>query len=257
MNNQSRPNPTLKRVTARCCSLLVLSTLFATTSVQAALVSASGNGFTLVYNQEIVNIFGEPIISGTDNQTIRFIPATGGISFRADAGVHRTGAIAFDIIPDDGFSLTGLSLTERGDFSLLDADATSGAPPAVLAGGTLRINLPSDPANEWVSRLLASDLTTAGLNNPWQATATLAGGNQDPFTGALWQGSTQPVTITLQNELYSLLNDPLDIASIDKKLLVLDLMLDATVPVPLPASAWLFGSALLFAFRGRRKASAQ
>jgi hypothetical protein len=224
-------------------------------NASAAPVVLDGDGFSAIYDDAIVSLFGTPTLSG-DGKTILFSP----LSFKATASGTQGAVFAnsntqFDIILDNNQKLTGVSLIENGDYRLVNRDGDPA--PAVDVSGELRLTNLYTGTDTNIVNFTAGTLSTVctSLNGcgltPWATTASI--GAPDAWVDNL--GNPVDVRVRLQNDLTAESYQVRDIAEIEKKhasqTVAITPHLDTVVPVP--GAVWLFGSAMAGFIGLRRK----
>ena len=196
-------------------------------SANAAPVTLVGDTVNYVYDdtQSAINLFGTPLIQG---DTVLFIPP----NFRAESanGAGQISAAAnfiFDnVYTTNGMDLDTITVTEDGDYNIDNGDGVS---------ATLRLTIVNN-----------DDFLAGGRND---LVSFSASGDQGPANWDL-EASLDPVDeygspvsdlrVTIQNTLTADTDAQGELAWIQKKLSFV-----ATTEVPVPAAAWLFGSALV------------
>jgi len=200
---------------------------------QASIVTVNGTNVAFSYDDALLDLFGAPTVAGDQ---LFFTPT----AFTAKA----LGTTGFDIKNStiniratalNGGTIDTVSLTERGDY------ISKGDSSYVEAGGQLRVtdlNVPLDEVTDAIT--LATPIGKQGTFLPTQNWQAFADANVAGF-------GTSSVNITIENILVALSNAFGELGFIEKKAVVLGvsaLPFDNITPVPLPASIWLFGTAL-------------
>jgi len=217
--------------------------LFAATS-NAAIVTVNGADVKFTYDN--ATLYGAGNVVGN---TIFFTPS----AFKAEStnGTSGTGGLV-QTSESLGITVEALSgslvmsafqLVEDGDYKL------TGGGASVSAVGSLAIDSQTSTFSDSAA-FNAGALTTSGGPTPWDAGATLFLSNT-----AGWNTDTK-VLMTLNNTLSATSLAIGELALIEKKFsgTAIGLTIDMT-PVPVPAAAWLFGSALGLLGWMRRKTS--
>lgn len=206
-------------------------------SSTAATVQLVGDTFIYEYddvsNAGALALFGAPTIVG---DTVRFIPP----NFRAESldGVASDVVVAnfiFDrVYSTSGSQIFAIEVSEFGDYEIANGGSVSADLLLTASSNTDLSDFTSDSA--------AFDASgdSSGLQT-WDILASINPAN------AFISGATD-VAITIQNTLRAETNAQGETAWIQKKLAF------TASEVPVPAAAWLFGSALLGLFGVKRKA---
>jgi len=213
--------------------------LFAATS-NAAIVTVNGADVKFTYDN--ATLYGAGNVVGN---TIFFTPSAFKAESTNGAGLIQTSeslGITVEALSGN-LVMSAFQLVEDGDYKL------TGGGASVNAVGSLAIDSQTSAFSDSAA-FSAGALTTPGGPTPWDAGATLFLSNT-----AGWNTDTK-VLMTLNNTLSatSLING--ELALIEKKFsgTAIGLTIDMT-PVPVPAAAWLFGSALGLLGWMRRKTS--
>ena len=229
--------------------LLALAGGLAAGGAGAAIVNVAGAQFDVRYDDVQLDplsgqfsLFGAPVISGAN---IIFRPNNLFASSTADGLVIVPATFNLTIVPHAGQSLqiSGLSLTELGDFSLL------GAGSYVCIGGQLIAYDPSNLFSYTTSNIsMVSPANTGNTvtappnvqNANWVGQAGISG-NPLPFA------NLAGTNVILENQLQAAasISDPNSLAFIQKKVAGDTVTLTVVTPVPVPAAVWLLGSGML------------
>ena len=176
-----------------------------------------------------VEVIGDSIVSFPTN--FRAESLGGG----ADS-VNDNGAV--QVIAKSGYQINGVNVLERGDYLMTGVGATVDVDGwsdvwdwnDVFFGPSVQQNL-----------AITGDLTIIDSN-----THTWTGSTGFDLTGSAWDGINH-IGLSLQNNLYAATSAEGEVAWIEKKLTGggIDLSIDTTPVVPVPAAVWLFGSGLI------------
>lgn len=201
---------------------------FSALMAQAAPVTLVGDTVNYVYDdeQDALTLFGTPTIQGN---VVRFIPP----SFRAEAtdtsgATITTANFIFDrVYSTDGKDLMEIKVVEFGDYEIINGGAVGGD---VLLTATSNIDY-----FDFTSSSDAVDASgdSGGLQT-WQMQTSV-----NPYADFTFDDATD-MAVSIQNTLTATTDELGESAWIQKKLSFV-----ATSEVPVPAAAWLFGSALL------------
>jgi hypothetical protein len=213
--------------------------LFAATS-NAAIVTVNGTNVKFTYDD--ATLYGAGNVVGN---TIFFTPTT----FKAESTngiglVQTSESLGITVEALSGsLVMSAFQLVEDGDYKL------DGVGTSVSAVGSLTIASETN-ANSTSAGFDAGALTTPGGPTAWSAGTTLFLNNT-----AGWNTDTK-VLMTLNNTLSATSLNAGEQALIEKKFggTAIGLTIDLS-PVPVPAAAWLFGSALGLLGWMRRKTS--
>ena len=242
---QAKPGFALKLMLAAalCCGCMQYA--------GATMVTVAGTLFDVQYDDAQLNpssgqfsLFGAPTISGSN---VIFRPnnlfaqsSSGGL-----VGVPATFNLA--IVPRSGLQLqvSGLSLTELGDFSL------AGNGSYVNVGGQL---IAYDPAN-FISYTTSNLAMVAPANTANTVTSPPGAQNVNWIAQAAINSSANPspfanpagVNVVLENQLqaFAPTSDPNSFAFIQKKVAGDTVTLTVVSQVPVPAAGLLFASGFL------------
>lgn len=243
----------------RLISLAIGAALMSAGTAQAALITLDGNGFDVVYDDQLLGLFGAPTLSGS-GLTIIFTPT----NFKAESTgtqgtIFQNQSVTFDLIPDATKRVSKVKTTERGDYKIVDANP--GSPtvqnPAVDVSGEIRLTNLWDGVSQEQSNLVKAaplnvvcpDITCAPTQ--WAASASVTAPiswsdgldlDVSPPTGAPTVRFFLQDFLTAQSFLSG------DSAFIQKKLasstITIDVDIDPIAPVPVPAALPLLASAL-------------
>jgi hypothetical protein len=214
-------------------------------SAQAAVVSIDGDDVTFTYDDS--TLFGAANVIGN---AIFFTPTTCiAQSANTDGAVQSTATLNIDVQVKEGSSylIDGFQLGELGDFLLTG----SGGSTSVQAVARLQVtSLTATCGPIWSPVCIAADIADTGVITSPQGVATDWNLVADVNYGSLWGPDTH-VQAQIQNTLTATSTVLGDSAFIQKKFNGVGLVVVEAVPVP--AAAWLFGSALLGLIYGKRK----
>lgn len=204
------------------------SSLFIAMSANAAPVTLFGTTINYVYDDaQLGGLFGTPTIIG---DTVRFFP----LNFRAQsddgAGYDEAAQnFVFDrVYSVDGTDIMDITVTEFGDYEITNDGVVS--QDVLLTAASNNTDNPLDFTSSSASFDASGD--SVGLQT-WQVSTSI-----DPSLD--FTGPATDIAISLQNTLTATTDAQGEVAWIQKKLTFV-----ATTEVPVPAAAWLFGSALI------------
>jgi hypothetical protein len=201
---------------------------------QATSVTQCGPNVCYTYDdaQAGVSAYGTPTLIG---DSMRFIPPT----FRAESFSGGTVTTSAPFVFDNVFAAAGatveigqVQVVEAGDYNI--SGDTGGSPDTVQANlqTLVKDNASLENASDSVF------FNAAGNSGGAQVWALL-GNTINPATA--FTASAHDVKVTVTNILTATTDEAGGDAWIQKKFV---LQVGTTVPVPVPAAAWLFGSAL-------------
>ena len=238
----------IKTVAAACAGMFAMGS-------QAAIQTL--NGTTMIYtyddvvNADALTFYGAPFVVG---DTVVFTPGTNfrASSLNGEGTVEVSSTFIFDSVTNkDGKALMALYISESGDYSI-DGSGSDVSVDLYLqgvtnpGGGTLG-------SNSTIASFAESG-DTGGAATAWgslDGELDLTAFQSPPFLGGTDAGLQTDVKVTIQNTVTATTTGS-DDAWIQKKLTFV-----AVSEVPLPAAAWLFGSALLgLVAVGRRRRAA-
>jgi len=207
---------------------LALACLSLSMGANAASITLVGDTVNYVYDdaQAAVGLFGLPTIVG---DVVRFTPP----SFRAEstngAGIVNTSAnfIFSSVYSTNGFDLAEIRVIEDGDYDITGGDSVKAA---------LRLTISNnDDVLEFTNSLVTFNAAgDSGGPGNWGLSTAL-----DPQTE--FGSPITDIEVSIQNTLTASTDALGESAWIQKKLS----FVASTTVVPVPAAAWLFGSALL------------
>jgi len=205
-------------------------------------------GTTITYQydntQAALDRFGSPTLIG---DAVRFLPT----GFRADSidgvgqttGTNTDSVVAnfvFDrVYSNDGVSnVIDLQIVERGDYEITNGNSA----PASNVSGDLYVQALNNEPGSIFDFVEAQDSVNFSGDSGGKQLWTMMAGIQ-PLAGDFWDGPSNDIAVTIQNTLTAFTDESGEQAWIQKKLTFTagTVMLP---PVPVPASVWLFGSAL-------------
>lgn len=208
-----------------------------------------GTTITYVYDkdQAAVALFGEPILVG---DTVVFTP----LNFRAEStnGAPGSDVVSANFVFENVYAndanawIDSINVSEEGDYRI-DTDGYVSV-DLRLQGST---NSGSTFGRGVDTASFSSSGDSGGIQEWGTLSASLSGSDiVDPFSGES-VGPQNSLTIGIQNNLTAITDANGETAWVEKKL-----NFTAVSAVPLPAAAWLFGSAMigLLAVGRRRKA---
>ena len=229
----------------RHLSLAIVLSFGLVSAASAAPVTLVGTTVSYTYDdsQAAIALFGAPTLVG---DAVRFLPT----SFRAESidgfGVNtgtNTDSVSATFVFDRVFSNNGtdnildLLVVERGDYEITNGDSVS---------GDLYLQAVNNDPNfiaDFTSDVDAIDFSgDSGGKQLWTMSADIKP-LDDVF---FWYGPSNDIAVSIQNTLTATTNAQGEVAWIQKKLAFGASTSGPVVlpPVPVPAAAWLFGSAL-------------
>ena len=231
----------MRQIKTSCLALASLAAIaLAGGTATAATVEACGDLVCYQWDdsQPALELLGDPVLVGND---LQFTPG-GETPFRADsADGSGTGTANATLIIDrvytvGGQSFQSIAVSEEGDWEI----AQGGAVAADLYVQGVSLSSVMDIAIDTDSVDADGD---SGGPQVWGALAEIS-------PEGSFAGSSNDLRLTLQNSLAAFTGDAGDSAFIEKGVVTV-----VTSVVPVPAAAWLFGSALgLLAWVRRRTA---
>ncbi len=198
---------------------------------QAATITQMGTDVTFTYND--ATLYGTGSVVGN---SIFFSPTTFKAESLNTAGVdtaNETLNITVTVKPSSSYVITEFALVELGDYLL------NGSSSSVDASGRLQVSSLTKTCGFFACTdseiFTAGALTTTGVLTDWSASADI-----DFADTAGWITDTN-VMAQIQNDLTAISTVNGESAMVQKKFEGVGLVVN---PIPVPAAAWLFGSAL-------------
>jgi len=215
---------------------LIISLL--TLQANAAVVTNCGDNVCFTYDD--ATLFGAGNVIG-DN--IFFLPTGFKVSSVDDeGGIDVNATINIDVAAiKNGFNMAQFMLLEQGDYLLKGAKASATA-AGMLAVTSLTQNCGNLAPCREHDIFNVNPIDAKGALTDWEATAMV-----DLTSNGNW-GSDSLVTVTLENRLSAVTLETGELAFSQKKIAGVGVTV-----VPVPASVWLFGSALAGLFSWRRR----
>lgn len=203
-----------------------------TYSVQAAVVHLSGTTVDFYYDEAAINpLFGAIYVSG---DTVFATPSDFSASASGGATDFTSATGTIQVIAKDGFSLSGVSVSEGGAYKVTNSTSS------VEVDANLRLFDWATPlpggTEEYTSMTLSSDFVNDGIFREWSAS-----GGFD-MTTPYWDGINN-VGLRLTNVLTATSADG-GTAFIDKSI-VGGIGFTFITAVPVPAAVWLFSSGII------------
>ena len=205
-------------------------------SSYAATVTLVGTTVTYEYDdgQAALSLFGTPTLIG---DVVRFLPPDfSAISSNGEGVVITTANFIFDNVyaNNSGLALSTVLVQESGDYEITNGDGVTADLRLQLTSNTDGLAFPLVVSDSFDSTLGGS----GGLQE-WALSTVI-----DPeFEGQL----SNSFAVSIQNTLTAFTDEAGESAWIQKKLAFVAVEEGGTLPpaIPIPAAAWLFGSALL------------
>ena len=200
--------------------------------VNAATVTVYGDDLKFTYDDS--TMYGTAHVVGNN---IFWLPT----DFKASAtdGAAQITSETLEVLVEVttvGYDLSSFGLFEEGDYQLNGVGASASATGSFSVESNTSVNSES-------VLLDAGPLTTQGSLTDWEINALIS---------PAWGGDTS-VTVTLMNDLSASTSAVGETAFVQKKIGAVGVIAN---PVPVPAAAWLFGSALVGMAGLRRRKSA-
>ncbi|PPC92165.1 MAG: hypothetical protein CTY34_00735 [Methylobacter sp.] len=195
-------------------------------------VTVNGNTVSFTYDSNLLGLFGTPIVAG---DSLFFTPTEFTAQSLGAAGLDLTNStVNIQVSSLTGGYISLVGLTERGDF------INHGAFTSVNVGGEIRVTDLSAPLTESISSITpTSAFASQSSIFPLQDWVAVAGLDFSP-------AQTGSVNVTIQNILAAFSSAAAESAFIEKTGVILAIAsITPEVSVPLPASAWLFGTAIM------------
>ena len=198
---------------------------------QAATITQMGTDVTFTYDD--ATLYGTGSVVGN---SIFFSPT----AFKAEslntAGVvtaNETLNITVTVKPSSSYVINEFALVEQGDYLL------NGSSSSVDASGRLQVTSLTTTCGFFACKdseiFTAGPLTTTGVLTAWSTNAGI------DFADTAGWGADTDVIAQIQNDLTAISTVNGESAMVQKKFQGVGLVVN---PIPVPAAAWLFGSAL-------------
>lgn len=204
----------------------------------AATQTLIGDHVTFTYDDALVGLFGTPEVSG---DTIFFSPTTFFAKSTDGSGIGFTNStLGIGVKANAGYKLTGVDLTEQGDYWLFAPLGASAM--GVGVSGQIRVRDTTTLAEMTDSISTVAPLTTVGFSSvDWTATAGTS--------FAAWQ--SQAVKLTIENLLVAYTTAAPTLAFIEKKYVGAEI---SVVAIPEPETyALLLAGLGLVGWAARRR----
>lgn len=216
---------------SRIAAAAALVTLYSVAG-QAATVTVYGDNVSFTYDDS--TLYGTGIVVG---DSIFFQPT----EFRAESlngegvvSVSETLNITVEVITE-GYLIEGSTLVEAGDYF------TSAGDTSVTASGRLQVTSSTQLCDFGILPCTTSEVFDATGLDTVGATTNWNGGTSVDLDDVAGWGSDTEVTMQIQNNLSATTLNVGEQAWIEKKIGAVGLEVSV---IPIPAAAWLFGSAL-------------
>lgn len=228
----------MKRMNHMATGMFLLAQAFSGAAF-AASVTLSGNRVDFTFDDTLMGLFGQPVLSG---DTLSFTP----VNFQATStnGVGNTLAantVNIQMTAHKGYLLSSIDLAERGDYMLLGNGSTADV------AGQVRVYDALDPAKNAMTNIVhgAAMDQTGDNTHPWTAAAST---DLSGWTGA------RSVNVSFQNLLVASTSGPSSLAYVDKKYGGLTAATAAVTPVPeAQVSAMMLAGLGLVGWKIRRR----
>lgn len=218
---------------------LALASSGASAAIQSVSVSGATVDFSYQYDDALPNLFNLGIYE-VSGDSLSFSP-TNFVAFQKGAAGWSDAFATTPLITvtaKSGYSLTGLSLFEQGDYYQVQSAEFM---TLVTVSGQFIVN---DHPNPFTSSDLDVALTTRGVFRRTEQVQTTGWSISDYADLNL----AQSATVKVENLLSAGIDvgaTALDKAFIEKKLMKISAQsTEVIAPVPVPGTVWMFGSAL-------------
>jgi hypothetical protein len=148
----------MKKVALLLVSLAVSTTVSIS---QAAQVRLDGKGYDVIYDDALVGLFGQPILTGG---SLVFNPTTFYALSSSDAWAFTNATLGLSIFADPGYTLASVDLVERGDYLKFGGSATT------FVSGQTRAYDFRTPTDETTSAISGADATALSVHDGSTAT---------------------------------------------------------------------------------------
>jgi hypothetical protein len=223
-----------------------LMALGALAPAQAALVSVSGTNVIYTYDTDQFAGFGATVSTVGDSLRILLTNFSSTDTGASPGPTLRNGTFVITVatkIANNDFG--NISMSEEGDYLLEDYGPGN---QVASASGQFRVFNDEGPGSD-IKSFTTGALTTTidpfvgGNTTPWQASA---------LATAVAGWSTSAVSLQIENLLRAFATGD-DFSFIEKKSIIITPIVTTSTPVPVPASVWLMGTALLALVGIRRR----
>lgn len=217
-------------------------------AAQAALVNLCGPNVCYEYDNDITNNpgiaqFGAPsLLAGSD--VLEFTPTSFGLISAGGSTESMTADFKFNrVYTTNGSEITSLSVTDSGDYRILNGGTVSDTLRLTSVDQVDDNSLPGFPESVTDLQVFTTSTPTPGFTFVnWVLTSSL-----DPATA--FNDLASVVNLQIHNVLDAVTYGAGQQAIIAKKLV----LTTGVSAVPVPATAWLFGSAFGLLLWARRK----
>lgn len=200
---------------------------------QAATITQMGTDVTFTYDD--ATLYGTGSVVGN---SIFFSPTAFKAESLNNAGADTANAtlnITVNVKPSSSYVINEFALVELGDYML------NGSSSSVDASGRLQVTSLTTTCGFFACKdseiFTAGPLTTTGVLTEWSANADI------DFADTAGWGTDTDVIAQIQNDLTAISTVNGENAMVQKKFDAAGVGLVVN-PIPVPAAAWLFGSAL-------------
>lgn len=219
---------------------LMMSATFGSMQVaKAAMVSLCGPTVCYEYNDDVgsnpgIAAFGSPyLLAGSD--ILEFTPTNFGLISTGGTAETMMATFQFDrVYATNGGEITSLSVTDTGDYRILNGGSVSDALRLTAVDQVNDDSLPGFPESVTNLQVFSAAAPTSGFSFVnWALTSTI-----NP--AATFSDFAGVVDLQIHNVLDAVTHAAGQQAIIAKKLV----LTTSVAVVPVPAAAWLFGSAI-------------
>ena len=207
----------MKRMNKLVAGVFLLGQTLCVGTTFAAPVTLSGNAVDFSFDDGLLGLFGPANVSG---DTLYFTPT--GFQAKSLNGIGfalANDTVDIKVSAHNGWSFTGMGLTERGDYLLLGAGSTADV------AGQIRAFDVASPLVDLTANIGASaPLTLPGVpTHNWEANAAL--------DLAAW-GDAKVLNVTVENLLLASTGAASSLAFAEKKFVALTPLMALAAPIP-------------------------